>query len=581
MKRNTNLLLSFLLLISFTLLLAGCNGTPSYDESLTAVDSLMYQDVDSALSRLMELEKTGFDREADRAYYCLLLTQARYRNYIKATSDSTINIALAYYKQHQGEREKFTRALIYKGAVMEELGQNESAITHYRQALEAVSDEDVFNQGYIRLRIGNLYRDNMVADSSDITLFKESLRYFKLIPDSFYIFTCLSEIGSSYIKFNEDSMRHYLHQAEEVAEQMHQPDLSQTNLLYIANDKMFSDDAEDIETAKNIALQQINQVTDDQDRNHLLMIVAFTFAKQHNTDSAIHYLNQVSDHTLLSPGQEVLYNKCLAEIAVNKGDIQQYRHHYELADHLADSIANNEMQQRLRDIEQRFDNETLKHKNEHYRSIVVCSILASLLLLSALIITLMVISRKLAKRKQQLQELEETTERMKKDQAILTEQLNSHQAMGNELKDTIKSQIEIFSRLIETHTLEYPKNPKKFSQTFKESYSINHPDKSFWTCLRTYVDSVYYNFITRTAEGYPALIDSDLKFLSLYICELPTTVIMACMGYNDVHSFYNKKRRLCSIIGINGNLEDYIKAFKPSILEGDRDGLGAGGVEVE
>ena len=51
----------------------------------------------------------------------------------------------------------------------------------------------------------------------------------------------------------------------------------------------------------------------------------------------------------------------------------------------------------------------------------------------------------------------------------------------------------------------------------------------------------------------------DLHFLSLCCLDLPTTVIMACMGYNDVHALYNKKRRLAQSLKLKDRLDDYIK----------------------
>lgn len=37
---------------------------------------------------------------------------------------------------------------------------------------------------------------------------------------------------------------------------------------------------------------------------------------------------------------------------------------------------------------------------------------------------------------------------------------------------------------------------------------------------------------------------------------------MACMGYNDVHSVYNKKRRVAQELGLTCKLEDYIAQFR-------------------
>ena len=113
---------------------AGCGDAHRYDARLAAADSLMRTDPDSALAIVGAVDRDSLADEGDRAYRDLLLTQARYRCYVTATSDSDINRALAYYRSHSGEREKLTRAYIYKGAVMEELGHPDSAMHYYKTA---------------------------------------------------------------------------------------------------------------------------------------------------------------------------------------------------------------------------------------------------------------------------------------------------------------------------------------------------------------------------------------------------------------------------------------------------------------
>ena len=112
--------------------LGGCGGHPHYDTRLTAADNLLKQDMDSTLTLLEAINLGSLGNEADRAYHALLLTEARYRCYIPATSDSLINVALDYYERHGEEREKLTRAYIYKGAVIEELGQYREAMQYYK-----------------------------------------------------------------------------------------------------------------------------------------------------------------------------------------------------------------------------------------------------------------------------------------------------------------------------------------------------------------------------------------------------------------------------------------------------------------
>ena len=554
--------LPLMTLLVLAMMVGGCEKQQPYDSRLVAVDSIMRQDPDSALALLKGMNSADLATAGDQAYYALLLTQARYRCYVMATSDSTINVALDYYRHHDNEREKLTRACIYKGAVMEELGDPKGALNNYQEAKSVVAPDDLFNQGYIRLRMGNIYRDNVAADTIDITLIKQALYYFKQIPDSFYILTCQNSIGSSYVGINQDSALLYLEQAQMLAKQLHQDGMEETCLRYLADLKMFSDNAEDVEMAKRIALSQVNKDKKPEDElTHFLLIAAYTLARQDKPDSATYYINQVRDNKL-SDGLRVLDYNCLAEIARSRGDIKGYQYYYKHCVQLSDSISNNDMQRQLRELELKYDNEALKYKALKYRTNWQLSLLGALLLLSVLTIALMMVSRKSAQRKRLLQESQDTIERLHGDTARLAAQLAKNEEMSEDLKQTIRHQIDTFTQLVEMHYQRVGQNPRKFVEHFKKSYSVSQPDLSFWTGIRAYADSTCGGIITHTLADCPSLSETDVRFLSLCCCDLPTTVIMACMGYNDSHSFYNKKRRIAEAIGLKGKLDSYIQAFR-------------------
>lgn len=554
--------LPLMTLLVLAMMVGGCEKQQPYDSRLVVVDSIMRDDPDSALALLKNMNSADLATEGNQAYYALLLTQARYRCYVVATSDSTINTALDYYRHHDNEREKLTRACIYKGAVMEELGDPKAAMNYYQEAKNTVAPDDLFNQGYIRLRMGNIYRDNVAADTIDITLIKQALYYFKQIPDSFYILTCQNSIGSSYVGINQDSALLYLEQAQMLAKQLHQDGMEETCLRYLADLKMFSDNAEDVEMAKRIALSQVNKDKKPEDElTHFLLIAAYTLARQDKPDSATYYINQVRDNKL-SDGLRVLDYNCLAEIARSRGDIKGYQYYYKHCVQLSDSISNNDMQHQLRELELKYDNEALKYKALKYRTNWQLSLLGALLLLSVLTIALMMVSRKSAQRKRLLQESQDTIERLHGDTARLAAQLAKNEEMSEDLKQTIRHQIDTFTQLVEMHYQRVGQNPRKFVEHFKKSYSVSQPDLSFWTGIRAYADSTCGGIITHTLAACPSLNETDVRFLSLCCCDLPTTVIMACMGYNDSHSFYNKKRRIAEAIGLKGKLDSYIQAFR-------------------
>ncbi len=552
--------LPLMTLLVLAMMVGGCEKRQPYDSRLVAVDSIMRHDPDSALALLKNMNSADLVTAGDQAYFALLLTQARYRCYVVATSDSTINVALDYYRHHDNEREKLTRAYIYKGAVMEELGDPKAAMNYYQEAKNTVAPDDLFNQGYIRLRMGCIYRDNYVADSADVMLFKEAMNYFAQVSDTFYMATCLGHIGSSYVKTNKDSVLPYLRRAVELARTINAVSLERHYQKDIATMLVFSNDEGDVENAKNSIMALIHQDRSD-DFNRLMMTAAWAMAKLNKLDSAYFYLNQIDLNQMLE-GDQVLYEQCCAEVAKSRGDINQFKYYYDRANEMADSIVVNDMQRQLRELELKYDNEALKFKALKYRTNWQLSLLGALLLLSVLAIALMMVSRKSAQRKRLLQESQDTIERLHGDTARLAAQLAKNEEMSEDLKQTIRHQIDTFTQLVEMHYQRVGQNPRKFVEHFKKSYSVSQPDLSFWTGIRAYADSTCGGIITHTLTACPSLNETDVRFLSLCCCDLPTTVIMACMGYNDSHSFYNKKRRIAEAIGLKGKLDSYIQAFR-------------------
>lgn len=98
---------------------------------------------DSALS---VLESISFPQElprADRALYALLLTQARYKNYITLEDDSLIKTAVEYY----GDRKKSVRAAkahYYWGATYRDRGYTSFAVEEYLAAIRLMPVKDEF-----------------------------------------------------------------------------------------------------------------------------------------------------------------------------------------------------------------------------------------------------------------------------------------------------------------------------------------------------------------------------------------------------------------------------------------------------
>lgn len=110
---------------------------------LLSADSLMETRPDSALSVLESISSPQKLSRAERAYYAVLLTQAKHKNYIPLEDDSLIKTAVEYY----GDRKKSinaARAHYYLGATYREKGRIPFAVDEYLTAIRLMPVENEF-----------------------------------------------------------------------------------------------------------------------------------------------------------------------------------------------------------------------------------------------------------------------------------------------------------------------------------------------------------------------------------------------------------------------------------------------------
>lgn len=194
---NTRNIAFTALIVVLALALASCNSDTNTAtmRELAGIDSLLRvaRQYELAQQRLDSLSTAGMNKD-ERAYYSLLFTQSHYKNYIDDTTDAVINVAVDYY-EHHGDREKYTRALLYRGCVYQMMGDAEKAIASYKDAENAAEDGDLENKAFAKLRLATLYADNSNYADLKIRKYKEALDLYNQLDDKHYQIVCLTDIG--------------------------------------------------------------------------------------------------------------------------------------------------------------------------------------------------------------------------------------------------------------------------------------------------------------------------------------------------------------------------------------------------
>src|SRR5574344_257157 len=157
-----------LLLLGILSLLVSC-GHRDYDHRLVAADSLMESKPDSAYALLVKIDTAELSTDADRAYYGLLYTQARYKTDKPAKSE-TLTQSINYYKQHDNPK-LLQRCYYYRGAVNEENnGLIKNSILDYKRAEKLIGQT---HDSILSLRI----YDNLSVSNYSNLLSDEALYY--------------------------------------------------------------------------------------------------------------------------------------------------------------------------------------------------------------------------------------------------------------------------------------------------------------------------------------------------------------------------------------------------------------------
>lgn len=217
-------LLFFFLLIIMPLFNSCRKGVHVANPILLLADSLMQTRPDSSLYLLDAISEPQEMKGEDRALYNLLFTQAKYKNCVLLQNDSSIRIALDYYKSNR-DMVRLAKSYFYLGCVHLEQKNLPAAIESYLKAVNTMPiGKDSLFLSMIYSHLGDCYNEQDLNETA-INMYK---RGYNLCPiyDSARISYFLKDIGDAYLlKYQFDSTSYYYQQALKIALSIHDIDL--------------------------------------------------------------------------------------------------------------------------------------------------------------------------------------------------------------------------------------------------------------------------------------------------------------------------------------------------------------------
>ena len=188
---------------TLVILLTSCTNKVDYDTLLKQSDSLMESRPDSALTLLDGIPAKELKTDADRAYYALLLTQARDKNYITQTDDSLIQSAISYYNQ-TSNTEMQARSYYYCGCVYRDLKDEKKAMSNFLTAKTLAKDsKNLLLLSLICNNIGYVFYTNDLNEQAD-SAYHEVQQTAILLKDSLLLAETLLQRGMIQMEKGKD-----------------------------------------------------------------------------------------------------------------------------------------------------------------------------------------------------------------------------------------------------------------------------------------------------------------------------------------------------------------------------------------
>ena len=202
MKYNRIFFLSFLI----TAFVACSSAPEEVIVTLRQAEQCMEAHPDSALNLLRKISCPDKLSGQERADYVLLLTQARDKNYLDMSADSSIIFAIDYFKK-KNDNSKYGKALYYYGRVLQGKREITRAMKVYWEARRVLKDTKEYKiMGLMFANMSIFNRDQSLYDEA-IHCCRQAISYYYQAKDTLGVAYAYQTMGSSFfLKQEMDSV---------------------------------------------------------------------------------------------------------------------------------------------------------------------------------------------------------------------------------------------------------------------------------------------------------------------------------------------------------------------------------------
>ncbi len=484
---------TLILTLLFILASSSCQHRTPITSVFAEAESLMYTHPDSALHLLEAIPNPEQLTGKEQADYALLLTQAKSRNQIYATSDSLIRIAVDYH-QNSDEMGQKAKSLLYLADVMMDMERYADATLPLKQAEELMDKiEDPRIQTLICSSLGYL---NKIATNynSSFAYYKRALAINNNNKYNDWYISNIINILSLPTETLKDSSLYYIQLLEERTPSV------QSSLQSKAYNNIgsFYEETNNKEKAKYYFEKAINVSKGSNYR--AIFNLAKIYDAQYNTvkaDSLYLLALQSSSWAIRSGIYENLYKRKL-----NLGQTEEAVHYINQYIYSVDSFYSNREASQIQEIQQKYNQEVILRQKARIEIWLYRIIFSFILIIAITLAVAWNMNRKHQKQMLALQEqICKITVSSEADKTEITK-LNEMLVQNKLIKQAIQ-----FSTLEDIQALEFYLRLLQSPLTYNPNTDLS--------LLQHWLNLAYNNFAIRLGNTYPNLTSTELTLCYL------------------------------------------------------------------
>lgn len=577
------------------------NSLPTLLPELTQAENVMYAHPDSALNILERMTPPAVSDKYQYATWCLLISQAKNKNYVKLNSDSILSIAYNYFQQQDNPQRKALAGYLRGTYMDEEKHDGEAALEYYMEAAKEVEKTEDHQLAYLIYgAIGNIYAYRSLTDYA-INAYQKAYDYAKLSNNKTYISTALSYLGRVYsIKPDANKSINYYKEALKTAEENNDKISKTIALNELA--AVYTTYSKDYRQALIYALESLNiNKVQSQELSQNYLTVGNIYRQLKMNDSAQYYL----DKAITS---ENIYTACGAYQALyylNRAIPQNYSKAMLYCDKFytyIDSVTQIEHSKEIIAMKEKYEHEKLLNEKKTLQiekekiTLNYLYIILSIVVIIAVLIYLY--QHKLIQKERTIQmhveqlrlysmQIHDNERRMKQNEAHIA-QLSEHLAANEGLHETMAEQkngleeLKKRNEILQKETCEMQLNMAEYSQKMQEKLKkqlttftaitedntrlrkreeflckmlisyikpldclIKSPKQLTavqWAEVEDSINKLYSNFTLRLKKQFPSLTDNDLQVCCLIKLHISVAKIADILNISPASVSKRKQR---------------------------------------